>query len=153
MKFNRLMLAICATVFIGCSSSRIAFENISLGMSKEEVRQKLGNPISTAAQGRTEYYIYNSKPAGRIAPFPGEKWDDYYVRFVDGSVESFGKNGDFDSTKTPTLRIETNERKDIHIKDSGDLYTELKKLKELKDSGIITEDEFASRKREILKKY
>ncbi len=36
---------------------------------------------------------------------------------------------------------------------STDLYTELKKLKELKDSGIITQQEFDIEKKEILSKY
>ncbi|MCP3888973.1 MAG: SHOCT domain-containing protein [Desulfobulbaceae bacterium] len=36
---------------------------------------------------------------------------------------------------------------------SKDMYTELKKLKELKDSGIITQKEFDIEKQEILSKY
>jgi hypothetical protein len=36
---------------------------------------------------------------------------------------------------------------------SKDMYTELKKLKELKDSGIITQEEFDIEKKEILSRY
>jgi hypothetical protein len=36
--------------------------------------------------------------------------------------------------------------------DSGDMYTELKKLKDLLDTGIITQEEFDARKKKILAK-
>lgn len=53
------------------------------------------------------------------------------------------------------MRIGTDERikQDINVKDSGELYTELKKLKELKDPGIITESEFQAKKKKLLEKY
>jgi hypothetical protein len=74
---------------------------------------------------------------------------------VNGRVESYGRTGDFDSTKAPTVRIETDERikADVGLQDSGDLYTELNKLKELKDSGIITEEEFMAAKKKMMDKY
>jgi len=40
------------------------------------------------------------------------------------------------------------------VKDTDkDMYTELNKLKELKDSGIITQEEFDTEKKQILLKY
>jgi hypothetical protein len=79
----------------------------------------------------------------------------YYVRLVNGKVESFGRTGDFDSTKTPTVRLESDQtvRQNVGVKGSTDVYTELKKLKELKDSGIITDAEFESQKKKLLEKY
>jgi len=58
------------------------------------------------------------------------------------------------------IRIESDirEKNDIQIKDSGDkhsddMYTELKKLKDLLDSKIITQEEFNAQKKIILEKY
>ena len=43
-------------------------------------------------------------------------------------------------------------KQDIRVQDSGDMYTELKKLKDLLDTGIITQEEFDARKKKILSK-
>lgn len=52
------------------------------------------------------------------------------------------------------IRIETDirEKKDIRVQDAGDLYTELKKLKDLLDTGTITQAEFDIQKKKILEK-
>lgn len=54
----------------------------------------------------------------------------------------------------PNIRIENNirEKKDIHIQDSRDMYSELKKLKDLLDTGAITQAEFETQKKKILDK-
>ena len=60
----------------------------------------------------------------------------------------------------PTLKPEANiridsdirEKKVIQIQDSGDKYAELKKLKELLDSKVITQEEFDEQKKKILAK-
>jgi len=126
---------------------------VGIGMTKQEVIEVMGTPVSTSAQGNVEYLNYALSETKDDA---FRKWTrPYYVRLINGRVESFGRTGDFDSTKTPTVRIETDEKikKDINVKDSGDLYTELKKLKDLKDSGIITDQEFELRKKKLLEKY
>ena len=140
-----ISLTACAT------AHKISQERI--GMTKQEVIELMGQPVSTSAQGDVEYFNYSLSETGDDA-FMG--WTKpYYVRIINGKVESYGRTGDFNSTKTPTVRIETDEKikQDVNVKDSGDLYTELKKLKELKDSGIITEEEFEARKKKILEKY
>ena len=52
------------------------------------------------------------------------------------------------------IRIENDirEKKDIHVQGSGDTYTELKKLKDLLDSKVITQEEFDAQKKKILAK-
>lgn len=52
------------------------------------------------------------------------------------------------------IRIESDirEKKDIRVQGSGDMYTELKKLKDLLDTGIITQAEFDMKKKKILEK-
>ncbi len=52
------------------------------------------------------------------------------------------------------VRIESDirEKKDIQVQDSADMYTKLKRLKELLDSGVITQSEFDAQKQKILAK-
>ena len=47
---------------------------------------------------------------------------------------------------------ERKESKEIPAQQSGDMYTELKKLKELLDTGVITQSEFETQKTRILNK-
>lgn len=156
MRCKTAFVAIMGVAFIVYACATATSHKISqvrLGMTKQEVIAAMGQPVSTSAQGIAEYLNYALSETrgeaewGRTRP--------YYIRLVNGRVESYGRTGDFDSTKTPTVRIETDEKikQDIKIKDSGDLYIELKKLKELKDSGIITEEEFTIQKKKLLEKY
>ena len=43
-------------------------------------------------------------------------------------------------------------KQDVRTKEPIDLYTELMKWKELKDAGVITEEEFRIQKRRIIEK-
>lgn len=43
-------------------------------------------------------------------------------------------------------------KQEVKVQDSDDIYTELKKLKELLDAKIITQEEFEARKKKILTK-
>ena len=56
--------------------------------------------------------------------------------------------GQFGQNKNEPLQI----KQEISVKNSDDVYTELKQLKELLDSKIITQEEFDTRKAKILAK-
>ena len=56
-----------------------------------------------------------------------------------------GGTGDFDSTQKPTTKIEIDENIKVQ-----DLYTKLRKLKELRDEGILTEEEYQAQKKRAL---
>jgi outer membrane protein assembly factor BamE (lipoprotein component of BamABCDE complex) len=138
-------------ILAGCATSG-KINKVSNGMTKPEVIAVLGPPDSTSSQGATEYlsYLLCIDNCALLNP----NWRtrrNYFVRLINGRVESFGEKGDFDSTKTPTVRIERNDtiKQDVRVNQSGDMYTELKKLK---DSGIITQEEFDARKKIILAK-
>ena len=79
----------------------------------------------------------------------------HFVRLINGVVEAFGVWGDFDSIKDPTLKVKTEE----NIKAQSDavvvkdLYSELEKLKKLRDEGIISKEEFEKEKKKLLDKY
>lgn len=138
--FTSALLAGCAT------ANKIS--GVQLGMTKNEVINVMGKPTSISAQGSSEYLNFALSETGDDAFYGWTK--PYYVRLINGKVESYGRTGDFDSTKIPTVRLESDQTIRQDSRGSNDLYTELKKLKELKDSGVITEDEFQVQKKKLL---
>jgi hypothetical protein len=148
---NLLWLLLIGFAVAGCATAG-KISGVRIGMTKQEVVAVMGPPASVSAQGKSEYLNYSLSETDDQAFYGITR--PYYVRLIDGRVESFGQTGDFDSTKTPTVRIESDQsiKQDVHVKGSGDLYTDLKKLKELKDSGVITEEEFQTQKKKLLEK-
>lgn len=143
--------AVAALLLSACATAH-KISALQIGMSKQEVIAVMGPPASTSARGGTEYLNYALSETDDDA-FRG--WTKpYFVRLVNGKVDAYGRMGDFDSTKIPTFRLGTDEkiRQEVNLKTDGDLYTELKKLKELKDSGVITEAEFQAQKKKLLDK-
>ena len=148
--------AVAAMLLGACASTPEAMNNLTVGMSKTEVTKILGQPQSVASHGGTEFYTYSYCVDKCLAPPVARIYVPFFVRFERGTVDSFGRKGDFDSTKNLATRIEIDRRdtirSDVHTQDRGDLYTELKKLKELLDAGIITQEEFDTRKKKALEK-
>lgn len=77
------------------------------------------------------------------------------------SLTSNGKMPDRDMNRSPGIAADRGQfgrksgdpiqiKQEIHVQESGDIYTELKKLKELLDTKIITQEEFDMRKKKIL---
>jgi len=138
-----LLLAGCATAY--------KISGVQLGMTKDDVIRVMGKPTSVSAQGGSEYLNYALSETDNDASRGWTK--PYYVRLINGKVESYGRAGDFDSTKTPTVRLESDQTIKHDVRGGSDLYTELKKLKELKDSGVITENEFQAQKKKLLETH
>ena len=142
------LVALLSGCLIGPNLSRI-----SPGMTKPEVIAALGPPKDTAVQGRTEYLTYEGEASyadGRL----GGKF--YFVRLIDGRVESFGRVGDFDSTKNPAVDYNINQKvteQSITTQNQpSDLYTELKKLQAMRDEKLITEEEFQALKKRAIER-
>ncbi len=152
----RIMVVLVAiTAFIaGCATAHI-ISKVQIGMTKEEVIKVMGPPASTSAKGNTEYLNYSLSETDDQAFYGITR--PYYVRLINGRVDSYGRLGDFDSTQKPTIKIETDEniKTQTEVKSSGkeDLYSELMKLKQLKEEGLITQEEFEKEKKELLDKY
>ena len=99
MKF--LVLALTCLLFVSCVSNEAPKETpkteklpapfrgghlsrISLDMPKAEVIQQLGEPFAVDARNDIELFTYRDiQKAGQF--------EDYFVRFIDGKVESFGR--------------------------------------------------------------
>ena len=97
MKITYLLILI---VFLaGCATTPEKMNRLSIGMTKIEVLDAIGRPSSTASPGKGVEFLRYRKYYGR-----GD-YITYFVRLVDGRVDSYGKTGDFDSTKDPTLDL------------------------------------------------
>lgn len=119
-----------AALLAGCvtSGTQTKLNKVSLGMSKPEVLAVMGNPDSTAGQADTEFMLYQltsgtdggtaaacagigiiSLGATYVSPkCRGGYENDYFVRLRAGRVDAYGRVGDFDSTKDPTMNVNKN---------------------------------------------
>jgi len=144
-----LISLIFAAILVGCatSSSSSKLNAVQLGMSKTEVIAVMGDPASVSAKGETVYLNYALSETGDDA-FLGIT-TPYYVRLVNGKVDSYGRTGDFDSTQPDTVKIITDEN--IKVDEEADLYTELHKLKQLHDEGILSDSEYEALKQKAIR--
>ena len=78
-------------------------------MTKSEVISVMGQPASTAAPGGgMELLRYRLSPTDDHA-FYGLT-EEYFVKLINGRVDSYGKVGDFNSTKDPTLNLKIDNK-------------------------------------------
>jgi len=107
----RLLFAmvVAAILTTGCATAH-KMNSVSIGMTKQEVISVLGPPTSTSAKEGVEYLNYRFSETDDHA-FYGIT-SPYFVRIINGKVDSYGRLGDFDSTKAP----ETKSTIDLNIK-------------------------------------
>ena len=102
------ILSLCVVVlFAGCvvlPSKRVSFNDIKIGMPRDEAVKILGKPHRTSAKGNLESLYYNESALyigvfgiGKVK----EKNHQYELRLVDGKVESFGKLGEYPEETEP----------------------------------------------------
>ena len=128
---------------------------ISIGMPKEEVIKRLGNPSTTATDGNSEYMIYHW--VEKVVGYPNFP-QDYFVSIKNGHVFGYGRKGDFGTTRNPGMDINVQEKIEISKPDSKSEsqkseksdYEQLDKLYRLKQEGAITEDEYLEHKKKLL---
>lgn len=126
---NKLFVWVFALAALGCSSSAKKLNQVSVGMSKAEVMEVLGDPNETRASEGVEYLMYELRKApgggtqtacavGGVATwglaylFKGCQYsdDDYFVQLRDGRVNAYGRIGDFNSTQNPEATININQK-------------------------------------------
>jgi len=87
VKYMIITLLGVAIVF-GCAASPQKLNELRLGMSKTEVIDTMGNPVSTSARDEVEYLKYRFRSDGWFT-------SEYYVKLQNGKVDAFGRAGDF----------------------------------------------------------
>jgi hypothetical protein len=105
-----LSTLILATIMAlaGCATAP-KMNRLSVGMTKQEVLSVMGEPGSTAAPGAgVEFLRYRLSADGNEARH--NITEEYSVKLVNGKVDSYGRMGDFDSAKDPTLKLDIKNR-------------------------------------------
>ena len=96
-------LVLAGTLIVAACATARRMNRLSIGMTKQEVISVMGQPVSTAAYGNTELLRYSLST-------PDQVWhgieEEYFVRLVDGKVESYGMAGDFDSARETVPHVE-----------------------------------------------
>jgi len=166
MKTKSSLFALLAlgVVLAGCATSE-KLNDLHIGMTKDQVLGLFGKPDSTTAQANVEYltyYLVAESGYGRDQP--------YLVRLVDGKVESFGRFAQlYDLYNRPVTNATPGDTNFPSASMSGpagpaammtpvavtpqgsyDLAGQIQKLKALRDSGALTEDEFQRAKAKLL---
>lgn len=100
MLVSTLTLASCATA--------PKMNRLSVGMTKSQVLSVMGEPTSTAATDGVEFLRYRLSPTSDHAF--NVITEEYFVRLVNGTVDCYGKMGDFDSAQKSTLNVNIKER-------------------------------------------
>jgi len=96
-------LILISLLFLAACAGTPKMNHLSVGMTKQEVIAVMGEPDSTSAKGGVEYMSY-SLWRDFWDRRPGDYSDPFYVRLVKGKVESYGRTGDFDSTKPNEIK-------------------------------------------------
>lgn len=96
-------------LLIGCGPSARKMTRINLGMTKAEVIQTIGQPVSVSAIEGVEYLNYRltEESEGYYGAFAYP----YFVRIKNGIVDAYGRLGDFDSTKPNRSQVDLNINK------------------------------------------
>jgi len=104
-----MLIIVVSVALTGCLSPTAGkINNISVGMSKKEVIETMGNPNSSAAPGggvELLRYTLSENSDQQLMGYGNE----YFVRLVNGRVESYGRMGDFNSTKNPTYNLNVDQ--------------------------------------------
>ena len=84
------IVIIFVALLFGCAGlhSFREMNQLRIDMTKQEVIEVLGAPDSTSATRKVEYLKYRIN-TGLFSTA------EYYVRLIDGKVESYGEQGDF----------------------------------------------------------
>jgi len=111
LKASRCFVLLASLFLVGCmTSSSERMNYLSVGMTKAEVINAMGSPDSVSAQGGAEYLAYTLRTETSLTRNTWGYEGRYFVRLINGRVESYGRVGDFDSTKDPTLNLNIKNR-------------------------------------------
>ena len=102
MKIISTFLLLSLVLLAACSTPKSRLSNVSPGMTRDEVIQTLGKPVSTSSGEDVEFLNYILSD--------GRKKQTYYVRLRQGKVDAAGKVGDYQSSGDPTLQIHVKPR-------------------------------------------
>lgn len=101
-----LLICLLSGMLFGCATAT-KMNEVSVGMTKAQVIEILGKPENTAAHDNIEVMRFHLR---RAALEDYSESNIYFVKLRDGRVSSFGKMGDFDSTKEPSINVNVRQQ-------------------------------------------
>jgi hypothetical protein len=87
---RRFTVLLIALTLLGCGTNAARTGNLRVGMARADVISALGKPVSMGADRQSEILYYRLMEGG----LRGET-RAYFVRLVDGKVDSFGRINEF----------------------------------------------------------
>jgi hypothetical protein len=159
MNKSIILSAITSLIISGCSStSVIPMSQDSYFIGKKDGSPDIGVSLSNKAEVYQEANVFCNKKSLEVLTLretvtpavPGRLGStELHFKCVQpgGTAQPLAKDAD------KVINVNSNVNVKSEISNSKDMYTELKKLKELKDSGIITQKEFDIEKKEILSRH
>ena len=85
---NGGVLLLAVLLLVGCAASAEKMNGLALGMSRDDVVALMGEPDSASETDNALYLRYHLSARGLFT-------DEYFVRITGGSVDAYGKRGDF----------------------------------------------------------
>lgn len=115
MSKTLIYLIFVAAIFAGCASKPVphydsgvvwsgALNRIEVGMTTDQVREIAGGPSMKSASQGSEYWRYRSVD-GDPRPYLASGAENYFIRFEGGKVSEYGRIGDFNTTRNPTMDV------------------------------------------------
>lgn len=124
-KLNLATLVLFVCLIAGCAGTSSKTNQLSLGMTKPDALAAMGDPTTSRAVDGTEYLVYKLTPGTGVGKgvgcavmgfvtlgvtyaiddCSGGRPFEFFLQFREGKLVSYGKVGDFDSTKNPTVDI------------------------------------------------
>jgi hypothetical protein len=88
-KMKRLLVFIVILISLAGCATTARINKISIGMTKSEVIDIMGNPSSTSGIGKEEGLRYNLYNPSR------DIYEEHWVTLLNGNVVKFGRAGDY----------------------------------------------------------
>lgn len=104
-----IILTAVSLLVTGCATPpEEHLTKLSLGMSKEQVLDKMGAPDSVKAKGAQEVLVYIHEGTFWTWGHGIRPTREFWVVMTDGKLTQYGQAGDFGTSATPTQNVNLN---------------------------------------------
>ncbi len=160
MKSGSIIIIVLAAFMSACTSSGVipmGPDTYTIGTTSElspafAKKQAMKEAVAYCqSQGKEVMPLQTQSGAHRDAFGDNLATFDYTFRCLDRGDKDLGRP----KLKNPAvdINVDQNIKSNIDTSSEADLYTELRKLDQLKKDEIITEEEFQTQKKKILENY
>lgn len=100
---KKIFLALIFMGLCSCAAPSSNINRISLGMTKQQVIEVMGDPSSISAAKGNEYLNYALAETSHDVMH--NRTTPYFIRLIDGKVDAYGRHGDFGTTQMTPQKI------------------------------------------------